>query len=78
MKNNIKLKTAVALGLAGLLTRKDNPLKQAKEHYLAPMSQEDKHRAQGLKPFHFPDGVVVWSINQKNATKKYIKRYGRK
>lgn len=70
MKNDIKLKTALALGLVGLLTKKENPLQKGKDHYLAPMSQEDKYRAQGLKAFHFPDGVVVWSINQKNATKK--------
>lgn len=74
MKNH-KLKTAVAKGIADILAKKENPLQGAKDHFLSSMSQEDKYRAQGLKPFHFPGGVVVWSINQKNATKKYLKRY---
>ena len=75
MKNNIKLKTAVALGVMGLLSKIDNPLEVAKKHLQAPMSQEDKWRAQGLKPYEFHSGVIVWAINSKNATKKYFKRH---
>lgn len=77
MKTDHKLKTAVVIGLSELFIkyRVPFPLQKAKKHYLNPMSQEDKHRAQGLKPFNFPGGVIVWSINQKNATKKYLKRY---
>lgn len=76
MINNAKLKTAVALGLMGLLSRADNPLQEAKEHILNPMSEEDKYRAQGLKPFEFFSGtdfVTVWAINQKNAIRKFKK-----
>lgn len=76
MKSNHKLKTAVAIGLAGLLSKIQNPLKEAKEHYTSPMSEEDKLRAQGLKPFTFSDGQTVWAINQKNAIRKHAKQNG--
>lgn len=76
MINNTKLKTAVALGLMGILSKVDNPLKEAKEHIHAPMTEEDKFKAQGLKPFEFFNGsefVTVWAINQKNAIRKFNK-----
>lgn len=44
--------------------------------YLSPMTQEDKYKAQGLKRFEFPGGIIIWAINAKNAGKKYNKRFG--
>lgn len=75
VKLSAKARAIIMMGVAASLSREtDSPVAETVRALNAPMTEEEKNKARGLKYFQMPDGSRVPAINYKNALRKWEKR----
>lgn len=75
LKLSAKARAIIMMRVAASLSREtDSPVAEIVRALNAPMTEEEKNKARGLKYFQMPDGSRVPAINYKNALKKWQKR----